>query len=149
MTTPNTHPHIDRELDLSNSGRGVWLVKVPKYIANKWEKAPGNIDVGKLKISRTPGQKTQVQLYLSEGVLCLKEPGEQNIPKVHRLDVYNVTHQSLGVFSHVVRKYASVTVLLAYVLVLRHSSRLSCHQKYHIRHRWDCFLPVSKETESI
>ncbi|XP_013133988.1 PREDICTED: general transcription factor IIF subunit 2 [Papilio polytes] len=102
MTTPNAHPHIDRELDLSNSGRGVWLVKVPKYIANKWEKAPGNIDVGKLKISRTPGQKTQVQLYLSEGVLCLKEPGEQNIPKVHRLDVYNVTHQSLGVFSHVV-----------------------------------------------
>jgi len=26
--------------------------QVPKYIANKWEKAPGNIEVGKLKISK-------------------------------------------------------------------------------------------------
>lgn len=27
-----------RELDCSNAGRGVWLVKVPKYIAKKWLK---------------------------------------------------------------------------------------------------------------
>lgn len=45
-------PHVERDLDLSNAGRGVWLVKVPKYIANKWEKAPGNIEVGKLKITK-------------------------------------------------------------------------------------------------
>lgn len=44
--------HTEKELDLSNAGRGVWLVKVPKYIANKWEKAPGNIEVGKLKITK-------------------------------------------------------------------------------------------------
>lgn len=93
-------PHVDRELDLSNTGRGVWLVKVPKYIANKWDKAPGDIEVGKLKISRAPG-RAQVQLSLSEAVLCF-EPGEQTIPKEHLLDVSNVTRQSLGVFSHVV-----------------------------------------------
>lgn len=28
----------DRELDCANAGRGVWLVKVPKYIAKKWLK---------------------------------------------------------------------------------------------------------------
>jgi hypothetical protein len=28
------------------------LFQVPKYIANKWEKAPGDIEVGKLKISK-------------------------------------------------------------------------------------------------
>lgn len=105
MSTPPAVPQIDRELDLSNTGRGVWLVKVPKYIANRWEKAPGNIEVGKLKISRVQGQRAQVQLSLSEAVMCLKEPGEQSIPKEHRLDVSNVTRQSLGVFSHVVRKY--------------------------------------------
>lgn len=44
--------HIDRDLDLANASRGVWLVKVPKYIANRWEKAPGDIEVGKLKISK-------------------------------------------------------------------------------------------------
>lgn len=50
MSTPNVHS--ERDLDLSNAGRGVWLVKVPKYIANRWEKASGNIEVGKLKISK-------------------------------------------------------------------------------------------------
>jgi hypothetical protein len=24
----NSNPHLDRDLDLSNAGRGVWLVKV-------------------------------------------------------------------------------------------------------------------------
>lgn len=44
--------HIDRDLDLKNASRGVWLVKVPKYIASRWEKAPGDLEVGKLKISK-------------------------------------------------------------------------------------------------
>lgn len=107
-----TTPHIDRELDLSNAGRGVWLVKVPKYIANKWEKAPGNIEVGKLKISKNAGQKAQVALTLSEAVLCLKEPGEENIPKDHRLDVSTVTRQTLGVFSHVAGLFYLITTLM-------------------------------------
>ncbi|XP_070158375.1 general transcription factor IIF subunit 2 isoform X1 [Polyergus mexicanus] len=97
--------HTEKELDLSNAGRGVWLVKVPKYIANKWEKAPGNIEVGKLKITKNPGQKAEVSLKLSEAVLALKEPGEEEIPKQHRLDVTTVTRQMLGVFSHVTRKF--------------------------------------------
>ncbi|XP_075991634.1 general transcription factor IIF subunit 2-like [Anticarsia gemmatalis] len=104
----NRAPHIDRELDLSNTGRGAWLVKVPKYIANKWEKAQGNIEVGKLKISRAPGQRAQVQLSLSEAVLCLKDAGEQNIPKEHHLDVTNVSKQSLGVFSQVISTPSSI-----------------------------------------
>ena len=44
--------HVEKDLDLSNAGRAVWLVKVPKYIANKWEKAPGNIEVAKLTITK-------------------------------------------------------------------------------------------------
>lgn len=98
MNTNAYHP--DRELDVSNAGRGVWLVKVPKYIASRWEKAPGNVDVGKLKICKNPGQRAQVSLTLSEAVLCLKEPGEHEIPQCHKLDVSTVTRQALGVFSH-------------------------------------------------
>ena len=37
----------DRDLDLENSHRGVWLVKVPKYISDRWEKASANTEVGK------------------------------------------------------------------------------------------------------
>lgn len=53
---------------------------------------------------RNPGQKAEVSLRLSEAVLALKEPGEEEIPKQHRLDVTTVTKQMLGVFSHVTRK---------------------------------------------
>jgi Transcription initiation factor IIF, small subunit (RAP30) len=50
MTTSSQH--ADKDLDLTQASRGVWLVKVPKYVANKWEKVPGNIEAGKLKIVR-------------------------------------------------------------------------------------------------
>lgn len=103
--------HTEKELDLSNAGRGVWLVKVPKYIANKWEKAPGNIEVGKLKITKNPGQKAEVSLKLSEAVLALKESGEEEIPKQHRLDVTTVTRQMLGVFSHVTPSASSDAIV--------------------------------------
>lgn len=94
--------HIDKELDLSNAGRGVWLVKVPKYIANKWEKATGATEVGKLKISKQQGQKAAVSLTLSDAIINL-DPDEK-IPREHRLDVSVVTKQTLGVFSHMIRK---------------------------------------------
>ncbi|KAH8341925.1 hypothetical protein KR059_005069 [Drosophila kikkawai] len=97
---------IDKDLDLSNAGRGVWLVKVPKYIAQKWEKAPSNMDVGKLRISKTPGQKAQVSLSLTPAVLAL-DPDEK-IPTEHVLDVSQVTKQTLGVFSHMAPAEAAV-----------------------------------------
>ncbi|CAG9863519.1 unnamed protein product [Phyllotreta striolata] len=92
--------HIDRDLDLSNANRGVWLVKVPKYVSERWEKAPGDMEVGKLKITKPIGQKAQVSLTLSPAILNLNEPGQESIPKDHRLDVSTVTQQTLGVFSH-------------------------------------------------
>lgn len=39
-------------VDMSSSSRGVWLVKVPKYISNRWDKCPGNIEAGRLKITK-------------------------------------------------------------------------------------------------
>lgn len=42
--------HIDRDLDLTKASRGVWLIKVPKYIANRWEKCPGDVEVAKLRL---------------------------------------------------------------------------------------------------
>lgn len=103
MSNNNEVNHIDKELDLSNAGRGVWLVKVPKYIANKWEKSTGNAEVGKLKISKQQGQKAQVSLTLSDAIINIDK--EEKIPKDHRLDVSVVTKQTLGVFSHMIRKF--------------------------------------------
>jgi transcription initiation factor TFIIF subunit beta len=38
MSSKTEEIKLDKELDCSNASRGVWLVKVPKYIAKKWEK---------------------------------------------------------------------------------------------------------------
>ncbi|XP_034232025.1 general transcription factor IIF subunit 2-like [Thrips palmi] len=98
----NTVPpasHSDRELDLAHSARGVWLVKVPKYISQKWEKAAGNVEVGKLKISKRAGQKADVTLALADFLLP-QDTGPVPIPKDHKLDLQIVQTQTLGVFSH-------------------------------------------------
>lgn len=68
-------------------------------MANKWEKAQSDLEVGKLKISKVPGQKAQVSLSLSDSVMKLDSDIEK-IPKEHKLDVSVVTKQTLGVFSH-------------------------------------------------
>jgi hypothetical protein len=53
--------------------------------------------VGKLKIVKYPGQKSQVSLSLSETTMAI-DP-EEKIPKDHRFDVQAVNRQTLGVFS--------------------------------------------------
>lgn len=42
----------DKDLDVENAARGVWLVKVPKYMASKWEKAKPMAEIGRLKITK-------------------------------------------------------------------------------------------------
>jgi len=39
-------------LDLAGAKHDVWLVKVPKYLANKWLNAPDGCPVGKLRIAK-------------------------------------------------------------------------------------------------
>lgn len=102
------------EVDLSNSGRGVWLVKVPKYISDRWEKAPANTEVGKLKIKKkVGGAKPDVKFTLSD-TICAPVAGlsendkvelirnsstANQIPKEHMFKVSNIERQKLGVFS--------------------------------------------------
>jgi len=47
----------DKDVDLSTQKRDVWLVKVPKYIADRWESEDGGTPVGKISIK--PGQPGQ------------------------------------------------------------------------------------------
>ena len=39
-----------RELDVSNATRGIWLVKVPNYLADVWEDAEPDSELGKVKL---------------------------------------------------------------------------------------------------
>lgn len=40
----------EKDIDMAGASRGVWLVKVPKYISSRWDKCPGNITAGQLNI---------------------------------------------------------------------------------------------------
>ncbi len=42
----------EKDLDISGASRGVWLVKVPKYISSRWEKCPGSAVAGHLNITK-------------------------------------------------------------------------------------------------
>ncbi|XP_054711515.1 general transcription factor IIF subunit 2-like [Uloborus diversus] len=91
--------NAERDLDCSNASRGVWLVKVPKYISSLWEKAPPTSEAGRLKITRNGNNKTDIKFSLSDGLL--KSPDgvvKTDIPKEHRFVISNIAHQTLAVF---------------------------------------------------
>ena len=44
---------FEKDMDMAGATRGVWLVKVPKYISSRWEKCPGNITAGQLNITKS------------------------------------------------------------------------------------------------
>ncbi|BFZ06561.1 hypothetical protein BsWGS_09600 [Bradybaena similaris] len=56
--------HEPKDVDISAAGRGVWLVKVPKYLSEQWKMCPNGTEVGKLKIpkAKIPGKKPDIVL---------------------------------------------------------------------------------------
>jgi transcription initiation factor TFIIF subunit beta len=126
--TPSTTPSkekksSDKDLDLTNASRGVWLVKIPKYMADRWETIDTPATVGKLTISRRPGQKPVVSFSLDDKVAAGsaeeddksshdKTPKDKSgndseakvskdkLPKEHKFNVTTVQGHSLAVFSH-------------------------------------------------
>ena len=94
----------DKDLDLSNANRGVWLVKVPKYIAERWESGNTGKDVGKLKITRVQGQKPKVSFSLEDSLTKAMPENKEieqktSIPKDHTFMISANANQTLAVFS--------------------------------------------------
>lgn len=104
----------DKDLDLANANRGVWLVKVPKYIADRWSTAPDNMEVGKLRIvRRKDAQKPVVSFSLDDAVVAARADSKTSrehqlatgstdklIPKEHKFVVSGVAAQTLAILSH-------------------------------------------------
>jgi hypothetical protein len=93
----------DKDLDLTNANRGVWLVKVPKYMADRWESCDAPANLGKLKIARRAGLKPAVSFTLDEKLVSSTPAGpkEDTIPREHKFVVSTVLGHTLAVFSHV------------------------------------------------
>ncbi|XP_027201486.1 general transcription factor IIF subunit 2-like [Dermatophagoides pteronyssinus] len=67
------------ELDCQNAARGVWLVKVPKYISQRWAKQKPMTEIGRLNITRNTSGKMEVLFNLSEQVIRT-DPNEDSVP---------------------------------------------------------------------
>ncbi|XP_052782855.1 general transcription factor IIF subunit 2-like [Mya arenaria] len=92
-----------KEVDLTAAGRGVWLVKVPKYLSEKWKKNSGKCDVGRLKITRlkgVQGAKPEVTFSTNDDQAKQLVPGmPSTTPKEHKFLLTGVGNQNLVVFS--------------------------------------------------
>ncbi|VVC44684.1 Transcription initiation factor IIF, beta subunit,Transcription Factor IIF, Rap30/Rap74 [Cinara cedri] len=87
-------------LDVSNASNALWLVKVPKYIADKWDNAPSGLEVGKVKVVNVQGKRPDISLNLSEALLCLdSEKNSEPIPKSFKLDSKSIPGQTIGVLA--------------------------------------------------
>ncbi|XP_014788077.1 general transcription factor IIF subunit 2 [Octopus bimaculoides] len=99
--------HETKEVDLTAAGRGVWLVKVPKYLSEKWRKAPCSCEVGKLKItrSRIVGSKPEVIFTLGDALARPEapqrtdDPAGLGVPKEHKFVLTAIGNQNLVVVS--------------------------------------------------
>uniref|UniRef100_I3J9E5 General transcription factor IIF subunit 2 n=1 Tax=Oreochromis niloticus TaxID=8128 RepID=I3J9E5_ORENI len=93
------------EVDLSGvkQSKGVWLVKVPKYLSQQWDKAAEKGDVGKITIGKYQG-KTEVCFSLIDELTALDAVGENDaslqVPKDHPFTMHTVGGQTMAVFSH-------------------------------------------------
>ncbi|XP_072301238.1 general transcription factor IIF subunit 2-like [Eucyclogobius newberryi] len=82
--------------------KGVWLVKVPKYLSHQWGKAPEKGDVGKITIRKKQG-KSEVSFKLSAELSGLDALGEKDaslhVPRDHPFTMHAVGGQNLAIFS--------------------------------------------------
>ncbi|XP_062982029.1 general transcription factor IIF subunit 2 isoform X2 [Elgaria multicarinata webbii] len=92
------------ELDLTGAKQntGMWLVKVPKYLSQQWNKASGRGEVGKLRIAKNQG-RTEVSFTLNEDLANIGDIGGKptsiSAPREHPFLLQNVGGQTLTVFT--------------------------------------------------
>lgn len=89
-----------KDLDLTCASRGVWLVKVPKYISECWKKAGPGEEVGKVVISKQKGTsevKFSVNDRLAAAAMLADEP--TTIPTDHIFTMTGIANQTMSVLS--------------------------------------------------
>ncbi|XP_054887882.1 general transcription factor IIF subunit 2-like [Poeciliopsis prolifica] len=93
-----------KEVNLSGvrQNKGVWLVKVPKYLSQQWEKATEKGEVGKISIEKKQG-KTEVCFTLNEELAAVTSAGEKEeslqAPREYPFTMHTVGAQTMAVFS--------------------------------------------------
>lgn len=89
------------KMDLTNVTQGIWLVKMPRYVARLWDKSPSDMQVATLRMEHSADEKAppKVKLVLSQQLLQL-DP-EKLCATEHELKLSKATSntQTTGIFS--------------------------------------------------
>ncbi|CAI5452408.1 unnamed protein product [Caenorhabditis angaria] len=92
---------LSNEVETELAKRGVWLVKVPRYLSELWEANEGNV-VGKLKIGE------QVKFHVQQGLQQPTRPNEgpssskssvSEIPTEYSFLLHDIKNQTMTVLS--------------------------------------------------
>jgi len=85
-------------VDCSFSGKGLWLVKVPKYLAEKWNNASaqGNLEVGRIRITQpqAPSEKQDVVFHLNQNV-AKSGSSDKPCPTEHQFEMTSLGDQTI------------------------------------------------------
>lgn len=81
------------DVDTTNK-RDVWLVKVPKYLANSWKNAEQQAELGKLLIPKQDSDKQPIKFISNKN---LHKNGTETLPSEHHLSLLPTTHQQMVV----------------------------------------------------
>lgn len=62
-----------KKMDMSKASRGIWLVKVPNYVAQMWQQAPNDMQVATMRMEKSGDDKepAKVKLILSQDLMQL------------------------------------------------------------------------------
>lgn len=86
------------DLDIANGNRKVWLVKLPRYLADQWKKTDNlsgkQLGTVKIKKPSKPGEKLKVKLVLNS-----QNTDTENIPTDYDLSILNTQVRNSYVFS--------------------------------------------------
>ncbi|CDW57264.1 general transcription factor IIF subunit 2 [Trichuris trichiura] len=83
------------QLDCRHRSRGIWLVKVPKYLSTKWVQSAGRPEIGRIRVVKpqTSGGKTEVKFCLADdGCNAFKT---EEIPLEHQFVTSGVSFQAM------------------------------------------------------
>ena len=96
-STSATPAAIGLKLDCANSSRPVWLVKVPKYLAQAFESATVE-DVGQLSIAKDKSSgKVEIKLKVKDSVLV----HDKSIPTTYEVPLTPFTAQKMAVMAKI------------------------------------------------
>ncbi|ORX91171.1 hypothetical protein K493DRAFT_317464 [Basidiobolus meristosporus CBS 931.73] len=96
---PIEEDHSNVDLDLSSLDTKIWLVKVPKFLAEKWDKIEEDgLDMGKVRIFEAPPTTTGRQKPPKISLLIPNTPTTTDIPREYSIQITNQQVQNMYVF---------------------------------------------------